>query len=259
MKKILLPLFGLITLLITSTAVLADGRPTGIRIGNMRTLGGAGERLEMDVTVTGTDKSYTNGSFSTTVWLGNTLEEVGSFYATPWTSVFSGTYGGTSYSSSAWQYASGSYNVPLPWAIDWGDGNYANGVRLSGPPGGPWQGTFSHTYDAPGTFNVTVGDAVCCYYDPTVLSGNAISARTRYVWGVTTISQVITYTTFSYARYGNSTFGYAQPVILAITATGSIDATTTIPTMNFYGLIALSLVLVGTGLLLYRKRQPIVA
>ncbi len=255
MKTKLLTLFSLLAMLLVSTAVLADGRPTGIRIGNMRTLGGAGERLDIDVTVTGTDKVY--DGFSSEVWIGNTLEDVGSFYQAVWTynTYYGGTflYGGTSYVSSAWQFASSSYNVPLPWAIEWGDGAYEGVRRLFGPPGGPWTGTFSHTYEMPGTFNVTVGDAVCCYYDPTVLSGNAISGRTRYVWGVTSTAYI---GTFSDVYFGYTSFGvYSAPVILAITATGSIDATTSIPTMNVYGLLAMSFVLVGAGLLVYRKPQ----
>ena len=252
MKTKLLALFSLLVLLLVSTSILADGRPTGIRIA--KAVSGGGTNVEIDVTATGTDQTYP-GFSTTNVWLGNRLVSVGSFYQLPWY-----FYGGISYASDAWQYASSSYAERLPWAIDWGDGSQRGETPLFGPPGGPFRGTFSHTYATPGTYMVTVGDAVCCDYDPTVLTGNAIVGSTRFVWGVTGTTQFYSYffaLSFTDVLYGYTSFGYDQSIILAITANTTIRTGFGIPTTNTYGLIALALLLVGSGLLLYRKTQRI--
>ena len=224
MKTKLLALLTLLALLLVSTAVLADGRPTGIRIG--RAVSGGNMNVEIDITVPATDNSY-SGGFSTTVWLGNTLGAPAGFQ----------------------QYASSAQNVPLPWAIDWGDSSYFAGAVLSGPSGGPFRGTFEHTYVAPGAYTVTVGDALCCSpapspnkvpAPPTVTTGNAISASDRYLWS-----------SFS----GSETFSYGSPIIQAVTANATVTTSTGIPTLNIYGLLAMAFVLVGAGLLVYRKPQ----
>ena len=73
MKAKLLTLFSLLVLLLVSTAVLADGRPTGIRIGRVITAGNTIGRVEIDVTVTDTDYWYDTSGWGgqSTVWLGN--------------------------------------------------------------------------------------------------------------------------------------------------------------------------------------------
>ena len=83
MKTKLFTLFSLLALLLVSTAILADGRPTGIRIGRAAS-GGGDASVEIDVTVTDTwfsyayptDNFYTYYGISyntTTVWIGNIL------------------------------------------------------------------------------------------------------------------------------------------------------------------------------------------
>ena len=232
MKTKLLTLFSLLVLLLVSTSILADGRPTGIRIGRATgSFGGTTPMVEIDVTVPGTDSYYPG--FSTTVWLGNRLESRGPS------------------SFDAWQYASSASSVPLPWAIDWGDGSQSGRAQLFGPPGGPFTGTFAHTYLIPGTYIVTVGDALCCSEGrlkppkpakgngPTVTTGNAITYSTRYIE-----------TTFTDDTY---TWYYPSAIIVAVTANTMVRTGFGIPTTNTYGLIALALLLVGSGLLLFRK------
>jgi len=134
MKIRLLSFVALFALLLVSTAILADGRPTGLRIG--RLVSGGGTNVELDVTVTGTNFYY--GGFSSTVWLGN---EIDSWY----------------FGFDVSQFESSNYSVPLPWAIDWGDGDQVGHVRLfSDNSSGPWRGTFAHTYSLPGSYQVTV-------------------------------------------------------------------------------------------------------
>jgi len=232
MKNKILSLIALLSLLLVSTAILADGRPTGIRIG--RAVSGGGTNVEIDITVPGTDFYYVPGGFSTTVWLGNTLENRGF------------TYG-----EDVTQFASPAHNVPLPWAIDWGDSYYFDGAVLSGPSGGPFRGTFEHTYVTPGSYVITVGDALCCstgraspgkavINPPTVTTGSAISGSDRYVW---------------WGYDGDQTFSYGSSIIQAVTANATVSTGTGIPALNIYGLLAMALVLVGTGLLVYRKPQ----
>ncbi len=237
MKTKILSLFPLLFLLLVSTSVLANGRPTGIRIS--RLVSGGGTNVEMDVTVTATNRFYspglTFGATRTTVWLGNYI--VGPF---------------TTFASQ--DYANGD---PLPWGIKWGDGVYHASAPLTGPSGGPFTGTFSHTYAVPGDYTVTVGDA----YGPSSFNsernvkggvpftGNPITGSYRYVWlGDTTLLG-------SNYRGDDVTFGtlYTQNALLAITATATVTTGTGIPALNIYGLLAMSLVLVGTGILVYRK------
>jgi hypothetical protein len=229
MKMKILSFVSLMALLLVSTAILADGRPTGIRIG--RAVSGGGTNVQMDITVPAVDYYY--DSFSTDVWLGNTLPNRG----------FAGTW-------NVEQYESSASSVPLPWAIDWGDSSFRDEVVLFGPSGGPFRGTFEHTYVTPGNYLVTVGDALCCSpvgvptkapIAPTVTTGNTIMGSDRYIWS-------------SYAST-NFTWTYGSPIILAVTANATVTTGTGIPALNIYGLLAMGLVLVGTGLLVYRKPQ----
>ena len=162
MKAKILSLFSLLALLLVSTSILADGRPTGIRIG--RLVSGGGTNVEMDVTVPGTNYYYTFDA-STVHWIGYTL------------------WGGGC--CRAWQVTS-SYNEPLPFAIDWGDGSFVGNTLLFGPPTGPWTGTFSHTYTTPGNYTVTVGDSYgtggAINKGVVPYTGNPITASTRFVW-----------------------------------------------------------------------------
>ena len=220
MKTKLVTLFSLLALLLVSTFALADGRPTGIRIG--RAVSGGGAAVEIDITVTGTDYLYGDSS---TVWLHYGMSIV-----------------------EGWQFTS-QFNYPFPFAIDWGDGEYRPDVTLFGPSTGPWTGTFSHTYGSPGTYMITVGDAVCCSaneYPPnsatppgTPVTGNGIFLSTRFIY------------------HGNDSYAweYGYPILVAITANATVTTGTGIPTMNIYGLLAMAFVLVGTGVLLYRKPQ----
>jgi len=237
MKTKLLTLFSLLALLLVSTVVMADGRPTGIRIG--RLVSGGGTNVQLDITVPGTDFYYE--SFNTEVWIGNTLRNRG----------FS--------SFEVYQWSSSSRSVPLPWAIDWGDSYFRGDALLLGPPGGPFVGTFSHTYVTPGTYTVTAGDALCCStiilfptkqelagkgpaLSPTVTTGNAITGTARYInTGWDPITDTWYYST--------------TPAILAVTANATVNTGTGIPTLNIYGLLAMAFVLVGTGVLLFRRPQ----
>jgi len=222
MKTKILSLFSLLALLLVSTSLLAEGRPTGIRIG--RAVSGGGLTVEIDATITGTT-GYYGFDGSTNAWLGNNIR------------TFTGDPG--------WQYASSSRNVPLPWAVEWGDSYYESNQLLFGPPGGPYRGTFSHTYAVGGTYMVTIGDAACCGADgeffTSIKTGNVISGDTRYVW-----------TTGG----GGETFGnYDSPILLAITANTTVATGAGIPALNIYGLLAMSLILVGTGVLVFRRPQ----
>jgi len=226
MKTKLLTLFSLLALLLVSTSILANGRPTGVRIS--RLVSGGGLNVEMDVTITGTNRFYPNADTgwtqTTTAWLGNTLY--------------------TAFSLDFVGQTDGNGNN-LPPAIDWGDGITVGDAQLFGPAGGPFTGTFTHTYALSGTYAVTVGDA----YGPDFrilgkgavpFTGNAISDSVRYVQNV---DDTITYGTFS----------YATPILLAITANATVTTGTGIPALNIYGLLAMAFVLVGTGVLLIRK------
>lgn len=225
MKRILSS-FSLLALLLVTTAALANGRPTGIRIGHVEGSGGStNPTVAVDVTITGTDTYYPTNGFSTTVWLDNTI----------WTAGF-GNYDP--------QYASGSFAEPLPGgAIDWGDGEVLEKARLFGPPGGPFRGRFSHSYSAPGRYTITAGDAVGPNGTGSIQTGNVISGTVRYL--------------YDYFGTTYDTFGpYTSPVPLAITATTVVSTGFGIPTLDVYGLIAMALVLVGAGLLVYRRPQP---
>jgi len=219
MKTKILPLFSLLALLLVSTSILAEGRPTGIRIG--RAVSGGGLTVEIDATITGT-YSYYGFDGSTNAWLGNVIR------------TFNGDPG--------WQYASSNTNVPSPRAVDWGDSYYLPNQILFGPPGGPYRGTFSHTYDVGGTYTVTIGDALCCGSDgeffPPINSGNLITGDTRYVE-----------TTKDWVTFSD----YTSPILLAITANATVTTGAGIPALNVYGLLAMSLILVGTGVLVFRR------
>ena len=223
--RILILASSLALLLLLSTLALADGRPTGIRI--TRLVSGGNMNVELDISVTGTNRNYNSFNSSYEQWIGNTI----------WTS-----FG----ADSGWQYASSNGNVALPYAIEWGDGDFVRRTRLFG--GGPWVGTFSHTYGTPGTYTVTVGDV---YNDFTFspaskgivpYTGNAVTGSTRYVWDDST-DFTQTWTTNS------------PGLLLAITAQGTISTGTGIPALNIYGLLAMGLVLVGTGVLVFRRPQ----
>ena len=229
MKTKLLTLLSLLALLLVSTFALADGRPTGIRIG--RLVSGGGTNVEIDVTVPNTNRTF--DTFSSTVWLGNGwgLNDYLPYY-----------------SYQFYQFASTARNVPLPWAIDWGDGSYVGFATLFGTSGGPWTGTFAHTYAVPGSYTITVGDQVGTYAETFPLtSGNLITGDLRYV-GFTTYFGGFATATNNYLTYG-------YHMALAVTATAAVNTGTGIPTLNIYGLLAMAFVLVGTGVLLYRKPQ----
>jgi len=70
----------------------------------------------------------------------------------------------------------------------------------------------------------------------------------RYVNGLDTPTFPFTY----------DTFNYTSPVLLAITANRTVTTGTGIPTLNLYGLLAMAFVLVGAGLLVYRRPQQAV-
>jgi len=225
MKTKLLTLFSLLTLLLVSTFALADGRPTGIRIG--RAVSGGNMNVEIDVTVPNTDFYYSGGfGGSSTVWLGNRM----------------------GWNTNIWQYT-GAWTTPntpdpLPWAIEWGDGYYVGQGVLFGPSNGPWQGTFSHTYLAPGTYTIIAGDVFCelasCDNVPSTFappSTGYFQYGYRYVWVPGTY-----YNTFSKTTYP-----------LAVFNTAVVNTGTGIPALNIYGLLAMAFVLVGAGLLVYRK------
>jgi len=231
MKTKLLVLFSLLALLLVSTSVLADGRPTGIRIGRATgSFGGTTPMVEIDVTITGTDVPW-NTNYST-AWLG---------YA--WSN------GPTQTGYPIFQYASSNFSVGYPHAIEWGDGYYLGNATLFGPPGGPWQGTFAHTYQTPGSYTITVGKAISGLGTASINTGNLVVGYTRYAAWTNPGPQ--TFAPF-YAVY----YPY-YPVALALTANTTVRTGFGIPTTNTYGLIALALLLVGSGLLLYRKPQRI--
>jgi len=232
MKTKLLTLFSLLALLLVSTAILADGRPTGIRIG--RAVSGGNMNVEIDVSITNTYTFYF-GDGSNTVWIGNSLGG-GPTYA--WARQYTGTF----------SPGPGAAD-PLPWAIDWGDGYYLGNAVLFGPGSGPWTGTFSHTYLTPGTYLITAGDAIgCCRQYSSlgtngtsrIYTGNVITGHTRYVWNR------------EFASFYNQTFKTTN-YFLAVTNTATVNTGTGIPTLNIYGLLAMAFVLVGTGVLLFRR------
>ena len=241
MKARILSLISLFALLLVSTAILADGRPTGIRIGSVTRFSASG--VEINVTVPGTTTPYPgNSSFgggNTSVWIGNGL-------------------GTTRFDRPVWQYVSSSFSVPLPWAIDWGDGYRTTSTLLTGPPGGPFTGAFQHTYvpaGGPQTYTIRVGDALCCspvgIPSPSkgvaVTTGYSITGSTRYVktWGLL------------YSYY--LTFNTQDSAQLAVMNTASVTTGVGIPALNVYGLLAMAFLLVGTGLLVYRGPQRFAA
>jgi len=222
MKTKLLTLFSLLALLLVSTAALANGRPTGVRIG--RLVSGGGTNVELDVTITGTNLYYfqTGRFYAETQLLG------------PW--ITNGVFSERQVTGNG---------ALLPYGIDWGDGYILDEVSLFGPAGGPWTGTFAHTYAIPGSYVVTVGDA----YGAGIVNkggvpftGNPISASTRYFYG--------NFDVFSSSTFSASPSYYQ---LVAITANATVTTGTGIPTLNIYGLLAMTFVLVGTGVLLFRK------
>jgi hypothetical protein len=223
MKTKLTILFSLPALLLVSTAILADGMPSGIRIS--RTAFGGDNNVEIDVTV---DTTFLWNSTSSIVLIGNA-----------WLSGGGGTF---------YHYASPSFSEPLPWAIDWGDGYYLRTAPLFGSSGGPYRGTFAHTYLTPGAYTITVGDALgagATSYANYVTTGNIVYASSGIYWGGTNTG-----------GWEDTTFSITgNPVVVALTANVTVFTGTGIPALNLYGLLALSCVLVGTGVLLYRKPQ----
>jgi len=226
MKAKLLTLFSLLALLLVSTAILADGRPTGIRIG--RAVSGGDANVEIDITVTDTDYWYSTGGWGSqsTVWIGNQM--------------------GWTFNAEPRQYASNNFSDPLPWAIDWGDGYYFGDAVLFGSPSGPWQGTFSHTYSVPGSYTIVAGDFFC---DD---SGGKNTCKPTFPATSIGTGNVIIGTRYISATWDTDTFDDTDS-ILAITNTAVITTGTGIPTLNIYGLLAMAFVLVGTGVLLFRK------
>jgi len=219
MKTRILTSISLLALLLVSTSILADGRPTGIRIG--RLVSGGGTNVELDVTIT--DTNFVYDSFYTQIWMGPALN------TGPEPIQVTGNGGA------------------LPYAIDWGDGEVRGDVTLLGPSTGPWTGTFAHSYTAPGTYTVTVGDA---YQGKVELkggvpfTGNAISASTRYV----------AYPQGPFSTFGSTnTWTVSLYQLVAMTANATVTTGTGIPALNIYGLLAMSLVLVGTGVLVFRR------
>jgi len=230
MKVKILFLFSLLALLLVSTAVLADGRPTGIRI--TRVVGSGGSTTPtVQIEISASDVAYPWGtSAGTTIMLGNA-----------W---------GNSYSpgSTFYHYASSSLSVPFPPAIDWGDGNTIREAFLFGPSAGPWRGSFSHTYAAPGRYVITIGDVMngpasglCCVY-----TGNVITA------GPVTGAYTGFYNSLGSFDVNTLTFS-DQPWLKALTNTTVVSTGFGIPAVDVSGIIALSLLLVGTGLLILRK------
>jgi len=219
-------------MLLVSTAVLADGRPTGIRIG--RAVSGGNMNVEIDVTITDTDFWYSASGWGgqSTVWLGNRF--------------------GWGY-DSVWQYASNDFSDPLPWAVVWGDGSYIGLAILFGPSNGPWQATFTHTYTVPGSYTIVAGDLFCDTAPPDSCGMDA-TATPSFGSG----NLVVGYRYISATFTGIGTFDNSTS-ILAITNTAVVNTGTGIPTLNIYGLLALSLVLVGTGMLLFRKPRRLLA
>jgi hypothetical protein len=231
MKAKILSLFSLLALLLVSTSILADGRPTGIRIG--RLVSGGNQNVELDVTVTGTNRTYSPFNSSNEQWIGYDI----------WGS-----------SSRAWQVTS-NYNEPLPFAVDWGDSSWIGNTVLFRTGGsGPWRGTFAHTYTLPGVYTVTVGDAYGTANTnndkgTVPFTGNAVTASTRYVWGSDTGSpynQTNWFENWTYSSPG---------LLLAITDQATVNTGTGIPALNIWGLLAMGLVLVGTGVLVFKRSQ----
>jgi len=235
MKARILSLISLFALLLVSTAALSDGFITGIRIS--RATFGGNNNVEIDVTVTGTYVPW--DTFSSTVQLGNR-----------WSSGYPGYY---SY-NTVWQYASSNFNVPSPYAIDWGDGSRQRFATLFGNSSDGFVGTFSHTY-SPGAYTITVGDSVQGRSSGIFGTGNLITGSARYVYCGNGCSPFSGYNTFVLNDPTYTTFG---SYILAITANVDVVTGTGIPTTNTYGLIALALLLVGSGLLVYRRPQRFV-
>jgi len=233
MKAKILSLFSLLALLLVSTSILADGRPTGIRISRLTS--GGNQNVELDVSVTGTNRSYNTFNDSSQQWIGYQI----------WGA-----------SDRAWQVTP-SYNAPLPFAIDWGDSSWVGSTVLFRTDGiGPWRGTFSHTYTVPGSYTVTVGDA----YGPDRVTnkgvvpytGNPITASTRFVW------ENNTGTEYSNSWFDNWT-DTSPGLLLAITNTATVNTGTGIPALNIWGLLAMGLVLVGTGVLVFKRPQRTMA
>jgi len=223
MKTKLLTLFSLLALLLVSTSILADGRPTGIRIG--RAANGGDNNVEIDVTITGTDTPW--NTFSSTVRLGNRWSQ---------------------YGPTVWAYASSNFNSALPYAIDWGDGSRQRFATLFGSPGTGWAATFSHTY-SPGSYVITVGDSRNGYIGfSSIYTGNIVTGLTRYVHCQGDCKDT------GYQSWFTTTWE-PYTFILAITANTTVSTGTGIPTLNIYGLLAMSFVLVGTGVLLFRRPQ----
>jgi hypothetical protein len=204
MKAKILTLFSLFALLLVSTAILADGRPAGLRIG--RAVSGGNMNVEIDITVGGTDYYYYFGGFggSNTVWLGNRV----------------------GWDTTYWQYASPAHNVALPYAIDWGDGYHTTNLPMFGSPGGGWQGTFAHSYVVPGTYTITAGDFVCDPVCKGPFSPVAPVSTGNVIYGYRYLDGDDTDFTFTKTTY-----------TLAITDTAVVNTGTGIPALNIYGLL----------------------
>ena len=152
-------------------------------------------------------------------------------------------------SFDARRYASSSRNVRVPYAIDWDDGSRIQRVLLFSNGGPPFRGTFNHTYVDSDTYLITVGDAVCCSDAASAVINTGtpyIQTGLQYVWQSNGAQPTFSTAGNTYPDYGS---------VVAILATASVSTGAGIPALNIYGLLAMAFVLVGAGLLVYRKPQ----
>ena len=103
----------------------------------------------------------------------------------------------------------------------------------------------AHTYLTPGTYTIVAGDFLC---DSEPKGGCKEPVPPVSV----TTGNVIYGTRFISATFDDDTFSDSNSA-LAITNTAVVNTGTGIPALNLYGLLAMAFVLVGTGVLLFRK------